>query len=458
MDQPISCAEVRLCDKHTTDSFAGGRFKITACLAFAVMLASLMFSGCAGVVGGQSAAQITSHSGTVTLAVSPTSISFTDVAVGTTAKQIVTVTNSDTVSENLTTVTASGTAFCVTGITLPYALAAGSNTTFTAEFTPSSTASETGSISIAATSGNSDPTATIALSGTATQAQISLSQSSVSFGPVVVGQSNSQLIAIFNSGSAPLTVSAYTVTGAGFSTSGLTTPLAIQPGKSSSFNVIFDPSAASASSGSVSLSSNAPNSPATLTLTGSGSAATYSLSVSPSTVAFGSLALNASSSQTVSMKNIGNSNITVSSVSVTGAGFADSGVSANSVLSPDQNVSLNVTFDPSTPGAASGKVTIVSNAANSPESVSLSGTGTPSHSVSLVWTASSSPSIVGYNVYRGTTSGTYSRVNSSPVSTTSYTDSTVQSGQSLTYYYVVTAVDSSGAESTDSNQATALVP
>jgi P pilus assembly chaperone PapD len=289
-------------------------------------------------------------------------------------------------------------------------------------------------------------------------AQISLSQSSVSFGTVTVGQSDSQPIKISNPGSAALTISKCSVTGAGFSTSGLTAPLTIQPGQSATFNAVFDPVSASASSGSVSLSSNAPSSPATLVLTGTGGAETHVLSVSPSSLAFGSLALNSSGSKTVSLKNTGNSNITISSVSTTGAGFADSGVNANLVLSPNQSASLDVSFDPKAAGAASGKVTIASNAGNSPESVSLSGTGTSSHSVSLAWTASSSSSIVGYNVYRGTTSGTYSKLNGSPVTDTSYTDSTVQSGQNLTYYYVVTAVDSAGAESTDSNQATATVP
>jgi fibronectin type 3 domain-containing protein len=65
---------------------------------------------------------------------------------------------------------------------------------------------------------------------------------------------------------------------------------------------------------------------------------------------------------------------------------------------------------------------------------------------------------VGYNVYRGTVSGSYSKINSSTVASTSYTDSTVQSGQNITYYYVVTAVSSTGTESTNSNQATVLVP
>jgi len=82
---------------------------------------------------------------------------------------------------------------------------------------------------------------------------------------------------------------------------------------------------------------------------------------------------------------------------------------------------------------------------------------TISHSVSLTWTASSSPSISGYNVYRSTTSGgSYSQINSSLVTTTSYTDTNVSAGQ--TYYYVTTAVNTSNEQSGYSNQAQATVP
>jgi fibronectin type 3 domain-containing protein len=65
--------------------------------------------------------------------------------------------------------------------------------------------------------------------------------------------------------------------------------------------------------------------------------------------------------------------------------------------------------------------------------------------------------VVGYNVYRGTISGgPYTKVTPSPVGSTLDTDSTVSSGQ--TYYYVVTALDSSNNESADSNQAVVAIP
>ena len=80
--------------------------------------------------------------------------------------------------------------------------------------------------------------------------------------------------------------------------------------------------------------------------------------------------------------------------------------------------------------------------------------GTVSHSVTLNWVSSTTPSVT-YNVYRSTASGVYSSPLASSISSTTYTDSTVQSGQ--TYYYVVTAVNSGGA-SGRSNESPAVIP
>jgi fibronectin type 3 domain-containing protein len=78
------------------------------------------------------------------------------------------------------------------------------------------------------------------------------------------------------------------------------------------------------------------------------------------------------------------------------------------------------------------------------------------NSVLLSWTASVSPNLTSYNLYRGTTSGgPYSVVTAVGLVTT-YTDYNVQFGQ--TYYYVATAIDNTGTESAYSSEASAAVP
>jgi fibronectin type 3 domain-containing protein len=62
--------------------------------------------------------------------------------------------------------------------------------------------------------------------------------------------------------------------------------------------------------------------------------------------------------------------------------------------------------------------------------------------------------VIGYNLYRATASGgPYSKLNSALISGSSFVDNNVVTGQ--TYYYVATAVDDGGLESTYSNHATA---
>jgi hypothetical protein len=132
-----------------------------------------------------------------------------------------------------------------------------------------------------------------------------------------------------------------------------------------------------------------------------------------------------------------------------------------------------VSFDPSpipAPGAGSSTMTITVglNTPTGTYPITVTGTGdstqhtvtvnlTVTAEVNLSWTASSSPGIAGYNAYRSTTSGgPYTILNSSLISLTNYSDLMVQSG--YTYYYVTTAVNNQGEESTYSNEAAATVP
>lgn len=87
----------------------------------------------------------------------------------------------------------------------------------------------------------------------------------------------------------------------------------------------------------------------------------------------------------------------------------------------------------------------------------VSGPGAVAHYVSLSWTASTSSSVAGYNVFRGSTSGgPYTLVNSFLVAGTTFTDTTVAAGQ--TYYYVSAAVNTNNTQSPYSNEAAATVP
>jgi fibronectin type 3 domain-containing protein len=116
---------------------------------------------------------------------------------------------------------------------------------------------------------------------------------------------------------------------------------------------------------------------------------------------------------------------------------------------------LNVTFTPAAAGSVTGNVTIPSNAANSSVSIGLSGTGA-SNSVMLTWDPGSSSGVIGYYVFRSLAGGQLTQLTTALITATTYTDTTVQSGQ--TYDYAVTSVDSSNTQSAYSNVASASIP
>jgi hypothetical protein len=300
--------------------------------------------------------------------------------------------------------------------------------------------------------------------GTPNPAPIGLTATpaSVSFGSVQIGQSQTQTETVNNTGSASATISQASVSGTGFSISGITTPVTLGPGQSTSFSVTFAPQSSGNFSGSVSIASDASNSPLTMSLSGSAIGQSQgTLSVSPVNV--GSVTVGTSGTQTGTLTASGAS-ITVLSAGLTGANlseFSISGLSFPVTVTPGQPVTFTVTFTPGANGAASASATFASNASNSPSDGALTGTGAaaPVHSVNLSWKASGSPGITSYNVYRavyGTNAcGSYSNIGSTASSITAYTDSVVADG--TTYCYATTAVDPSG-ESGYSNITQAVIP
>jgi hypothetical protein len=282
----------------------------------------------------------------------------------------------------------------------------------------------------------------------------------INFGNDVVGTNLSQALIIKNTGTATLTITQIAETGSAFfSVSGFTLPVNVNAGQQTTIAVAFLPTSVGPASGNISITSNAATSPTSVSLTGTGIAAILTLGTSPTSLSFGNVTTGTSSaSQNVTITNTGNANVTISQITLGGSGFTMTGGSAPVTLSPSQNLTLTVQFSPTIAGAVNGSISIVSNATGSPVTILVSGMGVApvQHSVALTWTASTS-TVAGYNVYRSTVSGSgYTKINSSLVVSANYTDSTVLSG--TTYFYVTTAVDSSGTESAYSNEVSAAIP
>jgi Abnormal spindle-like microcephaly-assoc'd, ASPM-SPD-2-Hydin len=182
------------------------------------------------------------------------------------------------------------------------------------------------------------------------------------------------------------------------------------------------------------------------------------LSGSPSSIPFGSVTVGSSATSAITLRNTGNVAITVFSATTAGSDFAISGSMFPFTLAAGASQTVNVMFAPSGSGAVTGSAAFVSNATNSPATIALAGSGTAPvpHSVALAWETGGS-TVNGYNVYRAATSGgPYAKLNGVVDPYNNFVDPGVLSGR--TYYYVVTVVDATGAESGYSNQVAALIP
>jgi hypothetical protein len=99
---------------------------------------------------------------------------------------------------------------------------------------------------------------------------LAASATSLKFGNVVAGSSSPQTLTLTNKGTAAITISQATVTGAGFSVMGGMSSVSIAAGQNQAFQIQFAPKSAGSVSGSISIASDATNSPLAVSLSGTG--------------------------------------------------------------------------------------------------------------------------------------------------------------------------------------------
>ena len=147
-------------------------------------------------------------------------------------------------------------------------LAAGSQT-LSVTFTPTDTTSYTTAMQ------------TVMLTVNQGSSTLSINATSLAFGDVLVSTSSTQSVTFSSTGTGSVTVSAATLTGTGFTVSGLTFPLTLTSGQTATLEVQFKPVVASSATGQLTITSNSStNSTATISLSGTGTASSYSVNLS----------------------------------------------------------------------------------------------------------------------------------------------------------------------------------
>lgn len=376
------------------------------------------------------------------LALSTSSLAFGNVSVGTAVSKSVTLTSTGNAAVTINSGSITGTGFSVSGLA-PGTLASGQAMVVTVHFSPTSAGSFNGQLMLSTSAG----TKTVSLSGTGANSAPTVSALSCNSTAITGTSSDSCKVTL--SGSAPQ--GGVTVALASSSTM-VTVPGSVTvPATSSSAGFTANASAvSSAQTVKLTASSGATSKSISLQL----NPASAQLSVDATTISFGSVVLNHSTTQVVTLTSVGKAAVTVKSATVQGSGFTLSSANLPATLNPGQTLSLTIIFDPTQTGSATGKLTITSDSSTNPTlTISLTGTSTP-HKVELNWNAPAA-SVSQYKVYRSA-GGTGSFKNLATTGQTSYTDTTVQSGQRYDYY--VTSVGSSGGESKPSNTTTVTIP
>jgi hypothetical protein len=274
------------------------------------------------------------------------------------------------------------------------------------------------------------------------------------FGKVKVGTSVSFSIQLSNTGSKSLSIRSKSKQGGEFQFGNFPLPVTLRPGKTVNLPVVFKPTAAGRVSGTFTLTSNALNPTLSLPVTGTGAPV---LSLSPSSLNFGNITVGKSATLPTTL-TASAGDVTISSDQLNSSEFSLAGLKPPVTIRSGGSLKVALKFTPNQSGTASGKMDYFSNALVSPAVERLTGTGVAlnAHSVDLSWQDSGS-NVVGYNVYRGTVhGGPYKKVNTALDAATNFTDYFVSSGK--TYYYVTTAVNSSGKESGLSNESRAVIP
>ena len=153
----------------------------------------------------------------------------------------------------------------------------------------------------------------------------------------------------------------------------------LPPGVNCTITVTFAPTQIGPRTASITITDNAADSPQTVALSGTGVVTGPNGTLSPSSLTFATqLVSTPSPAQPVTLTNYGTVALSISSIGIMGADpndFAQTQTCAGSVA-PGASCTISITFKPTEPGSRTAMLSATDNAPGSPQTASLSGTGT----------------------------------------------------------------------------------
>jgi hypothetical protein len=211
-----------------------------------------------------------------------------------------------------------------------------------------------------------------------------LSPATLTFPDTMVGTTSAPLTAtLSNSGFATLNIASLGILGGNAADFAETTTCgSTLAGQSScDIHVTFTPLSIAAFASTASVSDDASPYPQIVTLKGNGIAAASAPQavLTPATVAFGNQSSGTSSAvQVIALSNPGTATLNISKIALTGASASAFGMTSacGATLATGASCNISVMFSPTATGSFSAAVSVTDDASGSPQSATLSGTGT----------------------------------------------------------------------------------
>jgi HYDIN/CFA65/VesB family protein/ASPM-SPD-2-Hydin domain-containing protein/centrosomal CEP192-like protein len=318
------------------------------------------------------------------IAPSPTQMTFGSVVVATSsAVQSLIVTNSGEAALTGLAISVTGD-FRLVANGCAATLAAGASCSTDVEFTPSTTGVLGGNLTISADSTGVTPFVVSLAGNGIPPGSMVASPAVVNFGSVTVDlTSPAQTVTVSNGGATSLTGLQFQAAG-DYSLTGNNCGTALASGANCAFTVEFSPTVPGTRIGSVTIQSSTTGfTPLLVGLTGTG-LPTAQLTVSPSALSFGSVAVGSDSTPLqLTVTNLGTGTLQGLSIS-TASPFSVGSGNCGTSLPPGETCTAPVTFAPVVSGSQNGTVVVSSTSLGVPAvHVGVSGTGLAPPSLSL---------------------------------------------------------------------------
>jgi len=282
-------------------------------------------------------------------------INFGMIGIGNTSDKILRIINSGVLDLSISNIVSSNSMFTISPISAT--ISPSDFFEFTITYTPIAAVTDTGHLTITSNDPDTPVLEDVTLLGSGGISILELITTSLNFGNVGIGDTLEKTISIRNSGQASLIVSGTTVDNSKFVVTS-SFPISVSVGNTASIGVNFSPDMVGSETGILSIQSNDLDNPSQdVNLSGAGVIA--DISISPSSLSFGNVAVDSSKSLEVTISNIGQATLNISSITSSDSHFVPD--KSSMTISPNQSNSLEVNFFPDAVGTFSGNITLENN-------------------------------------------------------------------------------------------------